>query len=217
MRKIFELGRTIKNPVNLSIGQPHFPVPGADPRRRSCRHRGRATLGYTLTQGIPELRDKIKSWLDREYHQPGREVPPAHGRHQQGAAPRAVCDRRSRRRRSSSWTQQLHQLPGTGHVPGARPPIDQSSTPILTFAPRRGSRGRGHHPADQGHPRQFARQSDGAGRVIRRAAIWPGSHSSGVLLVSDEIYRSFCYDQPFASPVSFDENTRWSWMASGKT
>jgi aspartate aminotransferase/aminotransferase len=29
----------------------------------------------------------------------------------------------------------------------------------------------------------------------------------GVLLISDEIYRYFCYDEPFASPAEFNEET----------
>ncbi len=28
IRKIFDLGKSIENPINLSIGQPHFDVPG---------------------------------------------------------------------------------------------------------------------------------------------------------------------------------------------
>jgi len=29
IRKVFDLAASLKNPVNLSIGQPHFPVPDA--------------------------------------------------------------------------------------------------------------------------------------------------------------------------------------------
>ncbi|HDL63771.1 MAG TPA: aspartate aminotransferase, partial [Proteobacteria bacterium] len=28
IRKIFDLAKSIENPINLSIGQPHFDVPG---------------------------------------------------------------------------------------------------------------------------------------------------------------------------------------------
>ena len=57
IRKVFELARSIKDPVNLSIGQPHFPVP--EPIRTAAK----AAIdgghnGYTVTQGIPELREK---------------------------------------------------------------------------------------------------------------------------------------------------------------
>ena len=58
IRKVFELGATLKDPINLSIGQPDFPVPdsikGAAVRAIEENHNG-----YTLTQGIPALRRKI--------------------------------------------------------------------------------------------------------------------------------------------------------------
>src|SRR3954468_21861182 len=73
VRKIFELGRSLKDPVNLSIGQPHFPVP--EPVRAAAHAAIESGHnGYTVTQGIPELRAKIKNWLDREYGHADREV-----------------------------------------------------------------------------------------------------------------------------------------------
>src|SRR5262245_35161142 len=58
IRKIFELGRTLKDPVNLSIGQPHFPVP--EPIRAAAKAAIDAGHnGYTVTQGVHELREKL--------------------------------------------------------------------------------------------------------------------------------------------------------------
>lgn len=59
IRKIFELGQSVENPINLSIGQPHFDVPeevqeAAISAIRSGRN------AYTLTQGVPALNQKIK-------------------------------------------------------------------------------------------------------------------------------------------------------------
>src|SRR5439155_3627280 len=73
VRKIFELGGSLKDPVNLSIGQPHFPVP--EPMRAAAHAAIEAGHnGYTVTQGIPELRAKIKRWVDEEYQHADREV-----------------------------------------------------------------------------------------------------------------------------------------------
>ncbi len=73
VRRIFELSRSLKDPVNLSIGQPHFPVP--EPVRVAAHAAIEAGHnGYTVTQGIPELRSKIKAWLDRTYGHDDREV-----------------------------------------------------------------------------------------------------------------------------------------------
>src|SRR5262245_51536171 len=73
VRRVFELGRSLKNPVNLSIGQPHFAVP--DPVRAAAHAAiEEQRNGYTLSQGIPELREPIKAWLDKTHGHRDREV-----------------------------------------------------------------------------------------------------------------------------------------------
>ena len=58
IRKVFELGKSLKDPVNLSIGQPHFDVP--EPIKAAAKAAIDSNQnGYTVTQGIPELRDKL--------------------------------------------------------------------------------------------------------------------------------------------------------------
>src|SRR5476651_168244 len=59
IRKVFDLAANLKDPVNLSIGQPHFPVPA--PIKQAAKDANRN--GYTVTQGIPELRAKIQAEL----------------------------------------------------------------------------------------------------------------------------------------------------------
>ena len=73
IRKIFELGRNLKDPVNLSIGQPHFDVA---PAVKAAVHAAidRGDNGYTITQGIPELRDAIRNKLVAPLGQSDREV-----------------------------------------------------------------------------------------------------------------------------------------------
>jgi aspartate aminotransferase/aminotransferase len=55
IRKIFDLARSMKDPINLSIGQPDFDVaPQVKEAAIAAITAGRNT--YTQTQGIPELR-----------------------------------------------------------------------------------------------------------------------------------------------------------------
>ncbi len=62
IRRILELASSLQNPVNLSIGQPDFPVP--DTIKNAAIDAIRADRnGYTLTQGIPELRAAIAAHL----------------------------------------------------------------------------------------------------------------------------------------------------------
>lgn len=65
VRRIFDLARQMKDPINLSIGEPDFDIPeplkeeGIDWIRRGFNK-------YTPTQGIPELREKIASHLKKK-------------------------------------------------------------------------------------------------------------------------------------------------------
>ena len=66
IRKVFELARSIKDPINLSIGQPHFAVP--QPLKDAAKAAIDADKNaYTVTQGIPELLANIRSDLDQRY------------------------------------------------------------------------------------------------------------------------------------------------------
>lgn len=62
IRRIFELGARLKDPINLSIGQPDFAVP--EPIKRAAIEAIQQDRnGYTLTQGIPQLRGRIEREL----------------------------------------------------------------------------------------------------------------------------------------------------------
>jgi aspartate/methionine/tyrosine aminotransferase len=62
IRRVFELGAKLADPINLSIGQPDFPVPDSIKRAAIEAIQGDRN-GYTLTQGIPELRERIEREL----------------------------------------------------------------------------------------------------------------------------------------------------------
>lgn len=65
IRRVFELGAKLKDPINLSIGQPDFPVPDAVKDAAIDAIRADRN-GYTVTQGVPALREKIAEDLARE-------------------------------------------------------------------------------------------------------------------------------------------------------
>jgi aspartate/methionine/tyrosine aminotransferase len=60
IRKIFALAKTMKDPINLSIGQPDFDVPSAI-KRAAHAAIDDGKNSYTLTQGIPELVHQVIS------------------------------------------------------------------------------------------------------------------------------------------------------------
>jgi aspartate aminotransferase/aminotransferase len=65
IRRIFDLGASLKDPIDLSIGQPDFKVPESV-KRAMIRAIESDRTGYTNTRGIPELRDAIQSRLMEE-------------------------------------------------------------------------------------------------------------------------------------------------------
>jgi len=62
IRKVFDLAKTMKDPVNLSIGQPDFDVPEIL-KESAITAINKGFNSYTLTQGLTELREKIKNMV----------------------------------------------------------------------------------------------------------------------------------------------------------
>ena len=65
IRKVFDLAVNLKDPINLSIGQPDFPVP--EVMREAAANAVRENRsGYSVTQGIPELHAAIWKHLEKD-------------------------------------------------------------------------------------------------------------------------------------------------------
>jgi aspartate/methionine/tyrosine aminotransferase len=65
IRAVFALRAGLKNPIDLSIGQPDFPVPHHI--KRAAREAIESDRnGYAVTDGVPELRSRIAQWLVRD-------------------------------------------------------------------------------------------------------------------------------------------------------
>ncbi|MGH7863069.1 MAG: pyridoxal phosphate-dependent aminotransferase, partial [Candidatus Dormibacteraceae bacterium] len=65
IRRVFDLGATLANPINFSIGQPDFPVPEAV-REAAKRAIDEGWNRYTPTQGIAPLRQAVVEKLRRD-------------------------------------------------------------------------------------------------------------------------------------------------------
>src|SRR6185503_5499321 len=73
IRKVFDLAARMKDPINLSIGQPDFEVPAAvqDAAIDAIR---RGENKYTQTQGIGPLRERLRADLSQEFNRKIKEV-----------------------------------------------------------------------------------------------------------------------------------------------
>lgn len=202
IRKIFELGRSLKSPIDLSIGQPHFPVP--DPIKQAAKDAiDNNRNGYTVTQGIPELRHKIKSWLDSRHGHADREVLITSGT--SGALLLAMLATLNPGDEVIAFDPYFVAYPPMIELAGGVPvwidtyptfqlDVDQVKAAIT--------------------PRTkmilFNSPSNPAGAVASRDAVRDLADLAtqhGILLISDEIYREFCYDGPLPSPAEFNEHT----------
>ena len=78
IRRVFDLGAKLKDPINLSIGQPDFDVP--DPIKEAAIQAIRSGRNsYTVTQGITELRQSIINQLVSEFSLDLTGEKPTHG------------------------------------------------------------------------------------------------------------------------------------------
>jgi aspartate/methionine/tyrosine aminotransferase len=75
IRKVFDLAAHLKDPINLSIGQPDFPVPDLL-KQAAIKAIEENRNGYTQTQGCPELLRAIWARLGSEI---GWTAEPQHG------------------------------------------------------------------------------------------------------------------------------------------
>lgn len=66
IRRVFDLAAKLDDPINLSIGQPDFDVPDAIKDAACDAIRG-GFNSYTQTQGIADLRDKVRARLKHEF------------------------------------------------------------------------------------------------------------------------------------------------------
>src|SRR5579872_4789894 len=201
IRKVFELARSLKDPVNLSIGQPDFDVP--EPVKRAAHAAIDAGHnGYTVTQGIPELRAKIAATLRRRYAHPDREVFITSGT-SGGIILALLCT-------INPGDEVIVFDPYFVLYPHALSLTGGQAVLIDTYP---------HFDLDVDRvkaavtPRTKAillnSPANPTGRVYGRDALRDLARLAkerNLLLFSDEIYSAFCYAQPFCSPAEFNED-----------
>jgi aspartate aminotransferase len=205
IRKVFDLAATMKDPINLSIGQPDFDVPPAV-REKAKEAIDKGFNKYTQTQGTPELRDAIAvaaqaefGWTDMQNHpvlitsgvsgalvlafevliNPGDEV--------------ILLD--------PYFVMYRHLVNLAGGIP-----VCVSTYPDFRPDPQK--------IADAVSPKTklivINSPCNPTGAVYGAdalRAISEVARKHGLLVISDEIYNLFCYDQPFQSLASYYENT----------
>jgi aspartate aminotransferase/aminotransferase len=201
IRKVFDLGRTLKNPCNLSIGQPHFEVP------KPIREAAKAAIdaghnGYTVTQGAAEFRNRLVADFKQRFPGHDRDVIVTSGT--SGGLLLAllatvnpgdevvVCDPYFVAY-PMMVTLAAGKLVTVDTYPTFQPDaakIEAAITPktkaVIVCSP-----------------------ANPTGAMVHRDTLKQIADlckAKGVLLISDEIYRAFCFDGDYATAGAFDEN-----------
>lgn len=202
IRKIFDLAATLTDRIDLSIGQPDFDVP--EPvRRAACEAIESGKNGYALSQGMPVLRERLQARVDSQYGHDDREVFVTCGT--SGGLVLALLALVNPGDEVIVFDPCFVMYDALAQVAGAKVVAIDTYPDFQIDLDR---------VADAITPRTkailFNSPANPTGvvadeEVIRGLAELADERD--VALVSDEIYRDFCYDRPFVSPAKFNPRT----------
>lgn len=202
IRKVFDLAANMKDPINLSIGQPHFDTP--EPIKQALKQAvDSGHNAYSQTQGIRPLLETLKSHIDSVYGHPDRSVFITSGT--SGGLMLALCTLVGPGDEVIIFDpyfvmyKHLTRLAGGVPVlvdtyPDFRIDVDKVAAAIT----------------DRTRVILFNSPANPTGAVAGEAetrALAELAAERDIALVSDEIYRVFCYDEPFVSPARWNEKT----------
>lgn len=201
IRKAFELSKTMTDPINLSIGLPDFDV--ADPVKAAAVEaieRGRNA--YTVTQGIPELRGKIQAAVDAELRHSDRQALITSGT--SGALLLALCSVVNPGDEVIIFDPYFVMYGNLTHLAGGTPVYVDTYPDFRLDADKVAAaitpRTKCVIANSPGNPTGVVATGDELKRLAELC------RARGVLLISDEVYRTFCYDRPFAGPAAWNED-----------
>jgi aspartate aminotransferase/aminotransferase len=200
IRKAFEMATAMADPINLSIGLPDFDV-AASVKAAAVEAIQRGYNAYTVTQGVPELRGAIQSAVDAEFGHGDRQVLITSGT--AGALLLALCATVNPGDEVVIFDPYFVMYGNLTHLAGGAPVFVDTYPDFRVDADRVAAAITGRTKCvivnSPGNPTGAVASAD---EMRRLAGL---CKARGVLLVSDEVYRSFCYDRPFASPASWND------------
>ncbi len=201
IRKAFDMAKSMKDPINLSIGLPDFDVPGPV-KAAAIEAIEQGHNAYTVTQGIPELRGKLQAEVDRQFGHPDRQVLVTSGT--SGGLLLGLCcvvnpgDEVIIFDPYFGMYRHLATLAGGVSVlVDTYPDFRPDAAKVAAALTDRTKCVVVNTPANPTGTVATADEVRALAELCR---------DRGVLLISDEVYRAFCYDRPFASPASWNED-----------
>ena len=202
IRKVFDLAAKLTDPINLSIGQPDFETPEAVRRAAIAAIEGRKN-GYALSQGMPVLRERLQGNVNRQFGHPDREVFVTSGT--SGGIMLAMLVLLNPGEEVIVFDPYFVMYDALAAVAGAKVVY------VNTYPDFRVNLER---VAAAITPRTkmivFNSPANPTGVVATEEEVRGIAHLAAqrdIVLLSDEIYRRFCYDRPFVSPAKYNPQT----------
>ena len=202
IRKVFDLAASMKDPINLSIGQPDFDVPDEIKESAIAAIRS-GKNGYAMTQGMPVLREKLQAQVDAQYKHADRRVLITSGT--SGGLVLALMALVNPGDEVIVFDPYFVVYEPLVAVVGGRPVLVDTYPDFRIDMDRvraaitpRTKAILFNSPAN---PTGVVAGADETRELAKLA------HDRNILLVSDEIYREFCYDGPFHSPAHDNPHT----------
>jgi len=202
IRKVFDLAAKMADPINLSIGQPDFPVPD-EIKTAAIEAIQNDKNGYSLTQGIPELRAKLQARVDADYGHDDRRVLITSGT--SGALVLSMLAMIDPGDEVICFDPYFVMYPALVKMVGGKcvmidtyPDFRIDPEKVAAAITPRTKLILLNSPAN---PTGVVAQET----EVRALAELAAKHN--IALLSDEIYREFCYDAPLVSPTSWNEQT----------
>jgi aspartate/methionine/tyrosine aminotransferase len=202
IRKVFELASKLKDPINLSIGQPDFDVPEAA-QQAAINAIQSGKNGYAVTQGVPELRERLQAEVDRELRHADRKLFVTSGT--SGGLVVAMMALVNPGDEVILFDPYFVMYEPLVKMMGARAVlVDTNPTFRIDIERVRAA------ITPRTKAILFNSPANPTGYVASEAEVRglaELAREKNVALVSDEIYRLFCYDAPFVSPAQFNDQT----------
>jgi aspartate aminotransferase/aminotransferase len=202
IRKVFDLATKMQDPINLSIGQPDFAVPPAVKEAAIAAIRADKN-GYSVTQGVAELRDRLQTQVDHEFHHADRRVLVTSGT--SGALVLAVLAMVNPGDEVIVFDPYFVMYPALIEMAGGKcvtvdtyPDFRIDVSKVAAAISPRTKMILLNSPAN---PTGAVAGADDVRKLAELAS------QRGVALVSDEIYHDFCYDSPLAKPATWNDQT----------
>ena len=202
IRRIFDLAATLDDPVDLSIGQPHFEVPKVI-QEAAIQAIETGKNGYSATAGIARLREKLQARLESQLGHADRRVMVTSGT--SGGivlALMALVDPGDEILMFDPFFVMYQPL--VRAVGGTPILIDTYPDFAIDLDKVESAITKKTKLIILNSPNNPTGNTTSADQVEALAAL---AKQKNIVLLSDEIYKKFCYDTPFTSPALCNPQT----------